>query len=191
MNPTLVTTLLALATAATLATDPAFAAPDAAAPKPGADRVARGRYLVNTSGCHDCHTPFKMGDKGPAPDFARALSGHPEQLQMTPPPQLPEGPWAVVSSATNTAYAGPWGVSFSANLTPDAETGIGRWTERDFVQTIRTGRHLGRGRQVLPPMPIPVYRQMTDADLKAIYTYLRTVPAIRNSVPDPLAPAAR
>lgn len=191
MNPTLVTTLLALATAATLATDPAFAAPDAAAPKPGADRVARGRYLVNTSGCHDCHTPFKMGDKGPAPDFARALSGHPEQLQMTPPPQLPEGPWAVVSSATNTAYAGPWGVSFSANLTPDAETGIGRWTERDFVQTIRTGRHLGRGRQVLPPMPIPVYRQMTDADLKAIYAYLRTVPAIRNSVPDPLAPAAR
>lgn len=191
MNPTLVTTLLALATAATLATDPAFAAPDAAAPKPGADRVARGRYLVNTSGCHDCHTPFKMGDKGPAPDFTRALSGHPEQLQMTPPPQLPEGPWAVVSSATNTAYAGPWGVSFSANLTPDAETGIGRWTERDFLQTIRTGRHLGRGRQVLPPMPIPVYGQMTDADLKAIYAYLRTVPAIRNSVPDPLAPAAR
>ena len=97
----------------------------------------------------------------------------------------------MVSSATNTAHAGPWGVSFTANLTPDAETGLGRWTERDFLQTIRTGRHLGRGREVLPPMPIPVYRQMSDQDLKAIFAYLKSIPAIRNSVPDPLAPAAR
>ncbi|MFO1328606.1 MAG: c-type cytochrome [Rubrivivax sp.] len=191
MKSTLVTTLVALAAAATLAADPALAAPEAGARQAGPDPVARGRYLVNTAGCHDCHTPFKMGDKGPEPDFARMLSGHPEQLQMPPAPALPEGPWMVVSSATNTAHAGPWGVSFTANLTPDAETGIGRWSERDFVQTIRTGRHLGRGRAVLPPMPIPVYRQLTDQDLKAIYAYLRTVPPIRNQVPDPLAPASR
>lgn len=158
------------------------------ASKPNAAQVARGKYLVNTSGCHDCHTPFKMGEKGPEPDMSRMLSGHPQQLQMPPVPKLPEGPWLMVSAATNTAHAGPWGVSFTANLTPDAETGLGRWTERDFVQTIRTGRHLGRGRQILPPMPIPVYGQMTDADLKAIYAYLRTVPAVGNKVPEPWAP---
>jgi mono/diheme cytochrome c family protein len=156
-----------------------------------ADPVARGKYLVNTSGCHDCHTPLKMGANGPEPDMSRMLSGHPEPLVMPPVPQLPTGPWMVVSSATNTAWAGPWGVSFTANLTPDRETGIGAWTPRDFVQTIRSGRHLGRGREILPPMPIPAYRQMTDADLAAIFAYLRTVPAVKNRVPEPLAPAAR
>ena len=169
----------------------AAAANTAAKPSALSAKAARGKYLVSTAGCHDCHTPWHMGPKGPEPDMSRALSGHPEQLQMPPAPALPEGPWMVVSSATNTAHAGPWGVSFTANLTPDAETGIGRWSERDFVQTIRSGRHLGRGRAVLPPMPIPVYRQLTDQDLKAIYAYLRTVPPIRNQVPDPLAPASR
>jgi len=153
------------------------------------DRIERGRYLVNTSGCADCHTPLKMGANGPEPDLARHLSGHPQELTMPAVPALPAGPWLVVSSATNTAWAGPWGVSFTANLTPDPETGLGRWSETDFVQTIRTGRHLGRGRPVLPPMPIPAYSQMTDADLKAMFAYLKSLPAIRNKVPEPWAPA--
>ena len=153
--------------------------------------VERGKYLVNTSGCHDCHTPVKMGPNGPEPDMSRALSGHPEQLTMTPVPQLPAGPWLVVSSATNTAHAGPWGVSFTANLTPDDETGLGRWTQKNFMDTIRTGRHMGRGRPVLPPMPIPVYNHFSDADLAAIYAYLRSVPAVTNRVPEPLPPAQR
>jgi mono/diheme cytochrome c family protein len=173
----------AVAAVALIAFDPA------AAQAPTAQQQ-RGKYLVDTSGCHDCHTPFKLGEKGPEPDMSRMLSGHPEKLVMPPAPKLPDGPWLVISSATNTAHAGPWGVSFTANLTPDAETGIGRWSERDFIQTIRTGRHLGRGRAILPPMPIPVYSQMTDADLKAIYAYLRTLPAFVNKVPEPIAPAA-
>ena len=152
--------------------------------------VARGQYLVSTSGCHDCHTPLKAGPNGPEPDLARALSGHPEALRMPPTPALPPGPWLVVSSATNTAWAGPWGVSFTANLTPDPETGLGRWTLKDFVATIRTGRHMGRGRPVLPPMPIPAYSHFNDADLEAIFRYLQSVPAIRNHVPEPLAPVA-
>jgi hypothetical protein len=118
------------------------------------------------------------------------LSGHPEQLAMPPAPKLPEGPWLVVSSATNTAHAGPWGVSFSANLTPDADSGLGRWTAAQFKETIRTGRHQGRGRPILPPMPIPVYRNFTNADLDAIFSYLRTVPAVSNRVPEPVPPAA-
>ena len=64
----------------------------------------------------------------------------------------------MTSRATNTAFAGPWGMSFTANLTPDRETGLGKWTARNFIETIRTGRHLGRGREVLPPMPIMVTR---------------------------------
>lgn len=171
-----------------LVAEPAVAQDKAAAKPASPAQVARGKYLVNTSGCHDCHTPWKMGDKGPEPDMTRALSGHPAQLQVPPATKLNDG-WVMSSSATNTAHAGPWGVSFTANLTSDAETGVGRWSERDFIQTIRTGRHLGRGREVLPPMPIPAYRQMNDADLKAIYAYLQTVPAIRNKVPEPLAPA--
>jgi mono/diheme cytochrome c family protein len=179
--------IAALSLAAGLAgTAPALAA-DAADPK-----VVRGKYLVNTSGCHDCHTPFKpTADGGAEPDFTRMLSGHPESLVMPPPPVLPEGPWLASVAATNTAWAGPWGVSFTANLTPDAETGLGRWSAKNFKDTIRTGRHLGRGRQILPPMPYPVYAQMTDADLEAIFAYLQTIPAIRNAVPEPLPPRAQ
>ena len=103
---------------------------------------------------------------------------------------LPDGAWAMTASATNTAWAGPWGVSFTANLTPDLETGLGRWTEADFVRTIRTGRHMGRGRAVLPPMPVMVYNHFSDRDLKAIFAYLRTLPPIRNKVPDPIPPVA-
>jgi len=155
-----------------------------------AEQVARGKYLVSTSACHDCHTPWVMTEKGPAPDMTRALSGHPQDFLMPDPPKLPEGPWIAAFGATNTAWAGPWGVSFTANLTPDRETGIGKWTTRNFVETIRTGRHLGRGREILPPMPIPVYQNFTDADLGAIFAYLQSVPAVRNRVPDPRPPAA-
>ena len=154
-----------------------------------ADKVARGKYLVTTSGCHDCHTPWVMGPKGPEPDMTRALSGHPQDMVLPPPP-APQGPWIVSVAATNTAYAGPWGISFTANLTPDRETGLGKWTLRNFTETIRTGRHMGRGRPVLPPMPVQVYRNWTDADFDAVYSYLRTIPAISNRVPEPLPPAA-
>lgn len=153
--------------------------------------VTRGKYLLNTSGCMDCHTPFKMGAKGPEFDLSRLLSGHPESLRMPPVPTLPEGPWLVISSATNTAHAGPWGVSFTANLTPDPDTGLGRWTERDFIATIRTGRHMGRGREILPPMPIPVYNNFSDGDLAAIFAYLQSIPPIKNRVPEPRPPAVK
>ena len=154
-----------------------------------AERVARGNYLVNTSACHYCHTPWIMTEKGPGPDMTRKLSGHPEALVMPDPPALPQGPWIASIGATNTAWAGPWGISFTANLTPDRETGLGKWSERNFIETIRTGRHLGRGREVLPPMPIPVYQNFTDADLSAIFAYLKTLPPINNRVPEPRAPA--
>lgn len=184
------TAAAAAATTLVAATLLAAAAPAGAADDTTVEKAARGKYLVMTSGCMDCHTPFKMGANGPEWDMSRMLSGHPENVPMTPVPALPQGPWLVISSATNTAHAGPWGVSFTANLTPDPDTGLGQWTEKDFVQTIRTGRHLGRGRAVLPPMPIPVYNNFTDADLGAIYAYLRTIPPVKNRVPEPWSPPA-
>lgn len=150
-------------------------------------KVARGKYIVTTSGCNDCHTPWVMGPKGPEPDMTRMLSGHPETLVLPPAPKPPE-PWQVTAAATNTAWAGPWGVSFTANLTPDPETGLGKWTQKNFSDTIRTGRHMGRGRAILPPMPIPMYKHFTDPDLEAIFAYLQSIPAVRNRVPEPLPP---
>ena len=152
------------------------------------DLVARGKYVVTVSGCNDCHTPWKMGEKGPEPDMTRMLSGHPEGFELGAAPK-PQGAWIVAASATNTAWSGPWGTSFTANLTPDPETGLGKWTLRNFKETIRTGRHMGRGRAILPPMPIPMYKHFSDADLEAIYAYLRSIPAVKNRVPEPLPPA--
>jgi mono/diheme cytochrome c family protein len=170
-------------------TAPAFAqGTNARTAAPEADKVVRGRYLVTTSACHDCHTPWHEGANGPEPDMSRMLSGHPEKLVLPAPPK-PEGPWIISAAATMTAWSGPWGVSYTANLTPDPETGLGKWTQRNFIEAIRTGRHMGRGREVLPPMPIQVYRNFTDADLEAIYAFLRTIPPIRNRVPEPLPPA--
>jgi mono/diheme cytochrome c family protein len=171
---------------ATLGTPEALAASEPAAA--GDDPVARGRYLVTTSGCNDCHTPWRVGPDGPEPDMSRMLSGHPEDIRIDAPAQ-PDEPWTVSTIGTNTAWSGPWGVSFTANLTPDQETGLGSWTLRNFVETIRTGRHMGRGRMILPPMPIPMYRHFTDGDLGAIFAYLQSIPAISNRVPEPLPPA--
>jgi mono/diheme cytochrome c family protein len=147
--------------------------------------AARGKYLVDSGGCHDCHTPAKMGPNGPEPDMTLMLSGHPAAMQLPPPP-APQGPWIGGVAASFTAWYGPWGISYTANLTPDKETGLGQWTEQQFIDTIRTGRHQGRGRQILPPMPWPAYRNLNDADLKAIFAYLRTIPVIQNKVPDPV-----
>jgi mono/diheme cytochrome c family protein len=188
----LFTTLHLGSTALVAALSLAYAANvGAQATQPSADKaavIAKGKYLVTTSGCNDCHTPWKMGDKGPEPDMSRMLSGHPQGMALPPAP-TPPMPWVMTAAATNTAWAGPWGVSFTANLTPDPETGLGKWTLRNFMETIRTGRHRGRGREILPPMPWPMYRHFTDEDLTAIYTYLQSIPAVSNRVPEPLPPA--
>lgn len=150
-------------------------------------RVERGAYLVGMMGCNDCHTPWKMGAQEPEPDMTRALTGHPQDMVMPPPPPA-AGPWIWHGAATNTAFAGPWGVSFTANLTPDPETGLGKWTEDMFIATMRTGRHQGKGRPILPPMPVKMIGKATDEDLKSIFAYLQSLPPVRNRVPAPVDP---
>jgi len=152
------------------------------------DLVGGGRYLVTIMGCNDCHTPYKMGKTGPEPDMTRMLSGHPENLKLAPPPKL-EGGWLMAGAATNTAWAGPWGVSYTSNLTPDQNTGIGIWTEDMFIKAMRTGKHMGTSRTILPPMPWPWYAKMRDEELKAVFAYLKSIPPIQNHVPDPLPPS--
>lgn len=152
------------------------------------EQIDRGAYLVSILDCHACHTPLKMGDAGPEPDMERALSGHPQDFVIDAPASLRE-PWGAASTLTNTAWSGPWGVSFTANLTPHPTGILDEYTEDQFIQAMRTGRHLGQGRQILPPMPWPAYGQMTDDDLKAVFAYLQTVAPVENEVPDPLPPA--
>lgn len=166
-----------------------------AAPKADAARtrdLERGAYLVKIMGCNHCHTPYKLGPRGPEPDMARQLSGHPAELVMPKAPALGASPWAWVAAATNTAFAGPWGVTYAINLTPDEVSGLGPWTEEMFVATLKSGLHWGEGREVLPPMPWKDYSHLSDDDLGAIWAYLRTVPAIRNTAPssEPAPPPA-
>lgn len=157
--------------------------------KPNERLIKRGEFLVKVGGCNDCHTPLKMGPNGPEPDMTRMLSGHPQDMAMPPAPSSTSGAWMGSFSSTMTAWSGPWGVSFTRNLTPDKETGLGNWTEQNFIATLRTGRRMGKGREILPPMPISSFKVMTDNDLRAIFAYLRSIPAVRNRVPEPLPPA--
>jgi hypothetical protein len=160
----------------------------AVSPEKKKARVERGAHLVRSMGCNDCHTPWQMGPKGPEPDMSRALTGHPSDMVMPPPPP-PSGPWLWHGAATNTAFAGPWGVSFTANLTPDKETGLGSWTEDMFIATMRTRRHQGKGRPILPPMPVQILAALEDEDLKSIFAYLQSLAPVKNKVPAPIEPA--
>jgi Cytochrome c len=156
------------------------------------DSVARGEYLVTLGGCNDCHTPKLPGPSGaPELDVNRLLAGHPENAP--PPAWTPEDAKLNVLVTVNdmgTAWAGPWGVSFAINLTPDKGTGIGEWREATFIQMARTGKHQGQpnGRDILPPMPWFNVKDLTEADLKAMWAYLRSIPPVKNQVPFPIPP---
>jgi mono/diheme cytochrome c family protein len=152
--------------------------------------AARGKYLLDAGGCDDCHTPKTFTQKGPVPDMSRRFSGTPAVAKL---PQVPTGvigpnDWGALGSNDMTVWAGPWGISFAANLTPDKATGIGNWTEAAFVKAMRTGKHKGALREILPPMPWQSLGKMSDGDLKAMFAYLKTIKPIVNKVPDPIPP---
>ncbi|WP_439882633.1 c-type cytochrome [Pontibacter sp. MBLB2868] len=152
-------------------------------------QIKYGEHLVLSIGCHDCHTPKKMTEKGPEPDMSLALSGHPSQM---PPPDIDRATFekkGLSGSDNFTAWVGPWGISYAANLTSD-KTGIGNWQEQNFITSIREGKHKGiaSARDVLPPMPWPMYRNLNDDELKAIFAYLKSTKPIRNVVPEPEPP---
>lgn len=152
--------------------------------------IERGKYLVNLGSCNDCHSPKVFTPMGPALDTTRLLSGHPANSQLPEVPKDVIGPdkWGALTNNHLTAWVGPWGVSFARNLTPDIATGIGSWTEEIFIKALRTGKDMGEGRDILPPMPWQFIGQSTDDDLKAIFAYLKSLKPVDNAVPDPVSP---
>lgn len=168
----------------------AFSPAHAQATKASKASAERGKYLVQTGLCGDCHSPKVMGPQGPVEHPTLALSGHQATTKVPDVPEgvLGQGKWGAIASTDLTAWAGPWGVSFAANLTPDPGTGIGAWTEKMFIDALRTGKHLGSGRPILPPMPWQWIGQKTDQDLKDMYAYLMSLKPVQNKVPDPIPP---
>ena len=169
------------------------AVPSATAPATtaasGQSQIDRGHMLVIGGGCHDCHTPKKIGPNGPEADMDRMLSGHPQDDKVDAPfKQDPKNPYVVHINGHLTAWSGAWGVSYAANLTPDQNTGLGIWTEKMFVDALQKGKHMGTARPILPPMPWNWYGMLPEEDLKAIFAYLKSIKPIANRVPVPLGP---
>lgn len=148
-----------------------------------------GEHLVLITGCNDCHTPKKMTDKGPTFDWDLMLSGHPAKIPAPDVDRKINESKGLVTTQTLTSWVGPWGVSFAANLTSDA-TGIGNWQFNNFLTAIRHGKFKGieSGRDLLPPMPWDMYKNMTDEELQAVFAFLKSTKPIQNVVPDPLPP---
>ncbi|MDC8787189.1 c-type cytochrome [Roseateles koreensis] len=123
--------------------------------------IRRGEYLVALGGCTDCHTP---GHFLGHPDLTRYLGG------------------------SDVGFSIPGaGVFLARNLTPDDETGLGKWTREQIVTAITTGKRPD-GRQLAPVMPYMAFSRLTPADAQAIAQYLKSLPPVRNKVPGPFGP---
>ncbi|MFL5745887.1 MAG: diheme cytochrome c-553 [Niastella sp.] len=146
--------------------------------------VKRGAYLVSIMGCNDCHSPKKMGPQGPYPDPDRLLSGHPADVPVAKFDAGTAKNWILFNQML-TNYVGPWGISYSANISSDA-TGIGNWTEKQFFKAMREGKYLGLDstRSLLPPMPWQEFKNANDDDLKAIFAFLKSTKPVKNVVPE-------
>ena len=153
------------------------------------DLVKRGEYLVTIMGCNDCHSPKKMGPNGPEIIPELILSGYPSERPVVKfsDPMIKQGFGMFYPDLT--AAAGPWGVSFAGNLTPDP-TGIGTWTEEQFRRALTEGKFKGieGSRMLLPPMPWEGFTVLTDEDVSAIFAYLKSMKPVSNVVPQPIPP---
>ena len=152
-------------------------------------QVKWGEHLVNITGCNDCHTPKKIGPHGPENDTSLLLSGHPPQMPLPDIDRKMAETKGVAVSGGETAWVGPWGVTFAVNLTPDA-TGLGSWTEGQWMKCVKQGKWMGldNTRPVLPPMPVTSLINMTDDEAKAIFAYLKSIKPISNKVPGYMPP---
>jgi cytochrome c553 len=150
------------------------------------EQIKHGSYLVTAIGCDDCHSPKTFGPNGPEVDTLRRLSGRPSNLATPSVDTASLKSWMLFAHDL-TAAVGPWGVSFSANLTSD-ETGIGNWSFSQFKKAIREGKYKGQdnSRPLLPPMPWQQYRNLSDEDLRDIFAFLKSTRPVRNVVPAPV-----
>ncbi len=153
-------------------------------------QVQRGELLTIYGGCNDCHTPKVMTPNGPEIDKTKLLSGHPSLANIPAALHgvLVPAKWGVYTSADMTAWRGPWGISFAANLTPDDATGLGRWTPELFIKSMRTGKYIGGGRPLFPHMLWMNGYALSNEDLHALFAYLKSVKPVSNQVLDPVQP---
>jgi len=152
-------------------------------------QVQLGQHLVTIGGCNDCHTPKKMTAMGPVDDSTLLLSGHPEKLPAPDVDRKQMESKGLVVTSTFTAWIGPWGISYAANLTPD-ETGTGNWTEDQFLYAVKNSisKGLAGSRPLMPPMSMMPVKHMTDEELKAVFAYLKTIKPIKNNSVQPTPP---
>lgn len=172
---------------------PAVAADDFMA-STGDKGIDRGKQLVIEGNCDYCHTPLIETRESPVPDMKRRLSGHPQdgELPKLPGAEVGSPEWIeFLATLDTTEWAGPWGIVFAKNITPDPETGIGKWNEEIFITTMRSGIHIDLKRAILPPMPWEDYAKLSDEDLKSLFAYLMTLPPVRNAVPKPIPMPAK
>ncbi|MFH6602394.1 c-type cytochrome [Maribacter algicola] len=154
------------------------------------NKVERGKYMVDVLGCADCHTPKKMSEHGPVNDIEKYMMGFETAAGLPPVPEnVLLGPW-VLFKGDLTAAVGPWGTSFAGNLTPH-ETGIGTWTLEQFTRALREAKFKGleSSRPIMPPMPRH-YAYLTDEDIEAIFSYLKSIKPIENVVPAYIPPSS-
>lgn len=153
----------------------------------GDSLVKRGDYLVTAMGCDDCHSPKRMGPMGPEIIPELRLSGFPQDGVLPPVESSAIGKGWVLMSPDLTAAAGPWGITYAANITSDA-TGIGSWKEEQFKKAVKEGKLKGLEgtRPLLPPMPWQNFAKLTDHDISAIYTFLMSTRPVKNIVPQPV-----
>ena len=127
-------------------------------------QVARGKYLVSVISCTDCHTP---GTFLGHPDMTRFLGG------------------------SDVGFAVPGlGVFYGSNLTPDNDTGLGKWTAEQIATAITTGK-TPDGRTLGPPMPVASFKNLTKSDALSIAAYLKTLKPVKNKVPGPFGPTQK
>src|SRR5271168_1782177 len=134
-----------------IAATASLALPQGAAHAADATRVPRGKYLVDIMSCTDCHTPGHFFGKD---DASRYLGG------------------------SDVGFAVPGlGVFVGPNLTPDAETGLGKWTEAQIVAAITKGE-TPEGRMLAPTMPWRHFASANPADVAAIAAFLKSMPPV-------------
>jgi mono/diheme cytochrome c family protein len=139
------------------------------------DPVEQGRYLTTIAGCVDCHTPLQAAYQ----DQAALTPAQIRTLAFFSQDTLDE---ERLFAGGKVFDLGPLGAINVPNLTPDAETGLGEWTDEEIKAAFLTGLHRD-GRTLFPLMPYRVYNNMAESDADAIVAYLRSLPPIRNDVP--------
>ncbi|MBP0905043.1 diheme cytochrome c-553 [Mariniflexile gromovii] len=152
------------------------------------ESVRRGEYLVGIMDCAACHTPKLFTPNGPVLDESRLFSGFNSnnELPKLSNTELELAKKWVLFSGDMTSSVGPWGISYTANITSD-DTGIGTWSFEQFERAIRKGKYKGleNGRPLLPPMPWQAYKDLSETDLRAIFDFLKSTKPIENIVPPP------